>query len=222
MSLRVILAVTFAVVVVVAALDVGSAARTGWWRSPLDGPSTQGRNVDEFCAELVHDLVKGRPVALGFEAPLWVPYAREAAQLGRARPNERQAWSAGAGATVLTYGLQQATYVLHRLASRTRHDPPTATLDPAELRDGKAQLLIWEAFVSGPAKDRAALEPHVSDARAAGQEFIRRWRLGSLCSDLGEADPISLAGMALVVTGLSEDIAVLATAPIVVRAPDLK
>lgn len=206
---------------VVAALDVGSAARTGWWRSHLDGGATQGRNVDELCAELVQDLIAGSPVALGFEAPLWMPYATVATQLGRARPNERLAWSAGAGATVLTYGIQQMTYVLHRLASATNHDPPTATLDPRELHDGSAQLLVWEAFVSGRAKDRSAVEPHISDARAAGQEFISRWRAGRWQSDLGDARPISLAGLALVLTGLRDDLAVLATAPVVVRAPDL-
>jgi hypothetical protein len=132
-------------VLVVAVLDVGSATRTGWWRSPLAGPSTEGRNVDELCAELADDLFSGNAVAVGFEAPLWVPYANDATQLGKARPGEHPSWSAGAGATVLAYGIQQMTYVLHRLAVA----PPPATLDPHELRVGTAQLLVWEAFVSG-------------------------------------------------------------------------
>ena len=207
--------------IVVAVLDVGSAARTGWWRCPLDGTPSEGQNVDTLCSELAVDLGGGNAVALGFEAPLWIPYAQEAARIGKARPGEHPSWSAGAGATVLAYGLQQMTYVLHRLVLQTNEHPPLATLDPDELRSGNARLLIWEAFVSGRAKDRGAVEPHISDARAAGHEFTRRWHCGSVRSDLGEADPISLAGLALVLTALRTDLGVLATAPIVVRAPAL-
>ena len=141
--------------------------------------------------------------------------------LGKARPDEHPSWSAGAGATVLASGIQQMTYVLHRLAAETNEHPPATTLNPAELRSGDAQLLIWEAFVSGRAKNRSAAEPHISDARAAGQEFVRRWQSGSIHSDLGDADAISLAGLALVLSGLRTDLGVLATAPIVVRAPAL-
>jgi hypothetical protein len=207
-------------VLVVAVLDVGSATRTGWWRSPLAGPSTEGRNVDELCAELADDLFSGNAVAVGFEAPLWVPYANDATQLGKARPGEHPSWSAGAGATVLAYGIQQMTYVLHRLAVATSQAPPPATLDPHELRVGTAQLLVWEAFVSGRGKDRTALEPHISDARAAGQEFSRRWATGSVASDLDDVDTISIAGLALVLTGLRVDLGALSSAPIVVHAPD--
>lgn len=202
-------------------LDVGSAARLGWWRGPVDGTPTEGRDVDALCSELVVDLLSGDAIALGFEAPLWIPYAHEAATLGKARPREHPSWSAGAGATVLAYGLQQMTYLLHRLLTETNERPPPATLEPDDLRSGDAQLLIWEAFVSGRAKDRSAAEPHVSDARAAGREFARRWETGSVASDLGEADAISLAGLALVLSGLRADLGVLATAPIVVRAPAL-
>ena len=205
---------------VVAVLDVGSAAKTGWWRSPLAGPATEGGSVDELCGDLAEDLLSANAVALGFEAPLWVPYADAAAQVGKARPGEHPSWSAGAGATVLAYGIQQMTYVLHRLAAATNHAPPIATLDPHELRVGTAQLLVWEAFVSGRAKDRSALEPHISDARAAGQEFTRRWHTNSVTSDLGDVDAISLAGLALLLTGLRADLGVLASAPIVVCAPD--
>jgi hypothetical protein len=70
-------------------------------------------------------------------------------------------------------------------------------------------------------KDRSALEPHISDARAAGREFTRRWHTGSVRSDLNDADAISLAGLALVLAGLRRDVGVLAMAPLVVRAPNL-
>ena len=74
--------------IIVAVLDVGSAARTGWWRGPLDGTPTEGRDVDTLCSELAVDLGGGDAVALGFEAPPWIPYAHEVARLGKARPGE--------------------------------------------------------------------------------------------------------------------------------------
>ena len=76
--------------IVVAVLDVGSAARTGRWRCPLDGTPTEGQNVDTLCSELAVDLGGGDAVALGFEAPLWIPYAQEAARIGKARPGEHR------------------------------------------------------------------------------------------------------------------------------------
>ena len=206
--------------VVVAALDVGSAGRTGWWRDSLNEPPTQGHNVDDLCDGPRERSDRRAFCALGFEAPQWVPFAGEATELGRARPNERQAWSAGAGATVLAYAIQQATYVLHRIALGTGDSRPVATLNPSELLDGTARLLVWEAFVSGRAKDRASLDPHVSDARAAAQ-YTRRWKDGDLRSDLGPTQSISLAGLALLVAELSRDPSILRSAPIVVRAPDL-
>lgn len=126
---------------VVAVLDIGSAAKTGWWRSEPGGSSTEGRDVDGLCDALLADLTNGSKVALGFEAPLWLPLATNASQLGKARPGEPMSWSGGAGATVLTYGIQQMTYVLHRLAAAST-TPPTVTFDPEQLRRGVVRMLV--------------------------------------------------------------------------------
>lgn len=120
---------------------------------------------------------------------------------------------------MLSYGIQQATYVLYRLATSGGPAPAT-TLVPDDLRAGRAQLLIWEAFVSGKAKDRAADDPHISDARAAAMEFCRRWDAGRILSDLGPTRAISIAGLGLYVSGLTSDPAMLVVAPIVVIPPD--
>ena len=208
---------SFVGALVVAVLDIGSEAKTGWWRSHADGAETEGRRVDDLCTAIVQDLAAGRAVALGFEAPLWVPFAASANQLGKARPGEPMSWSAAPGATVLAYGIQQATYVLHRLA--TGGAPPKTTLAPAQLRAGQSQLLVWEAFVSGKAKDRSAAQPHISDARAAAIEFRRRWDTGVVNSDIGHVPAISIAGLALHVSGLASNPDLLTTAPIVVPRP---
>lgn len=203
----------------VAALDVGSAANTGWWRSSGPGISSEGRDVDSLCDALAADLAEGAKVALGFESPLWIPFAAESSRFGKARPVEPKAWSYGAGATVLPHSVQQATYVLHRLAAPPV--PPLPTLAPERLRGGTAQLLVWEAMVTGEAKDRSAAEAHISDARAAAEEFRRRWDAGDDRSDLGDAPSISLPGLAVVVSGLAQDLELLTAVPMVVRAPDL-
>lgn len=205
---------------VVAALHVGSRLRTGWWRNAGTDTGSGGTDIDALCATLTDDLAAGADLALGFEAPLSVPIANSAADLGKARVGEPLPWSAGAGATVCTYGIQQAAYVLRQLAS----DWPAGaavTLDPEELRSGAARLLVWEAFVSGRAKDATAAQPHVADAMAAVNEFRRRWDRGAITSDITIDAAISVAGLALHVADLTNEVSLLRSAPVVVRAPDL-
>jgi hypothetical protein len=48
------------------------------------------------------------------------------------------------------------------------------TFDFGAVQRGDADLLVWEAFVSGKAKNRKAVDPHVDDARRAVVEFAAR------------------------------------------------
>jgi hypothetical protein len=202
---------------VVAAIDVGKVANVGWWRAG----TTQvggGCDLDRLCDLLADDLAGGCRVALGFEAPLWVPFAKSVDDLGRGRPREgNRAWSAAAGAAVLACVLQQSVYVLDRIA---RASPRTeGTLDPQKWLSGDAALLVWEGFVSGDAKDRAAPEPHIDDAHSAVTEFESRRSANSWSSDLGGREAVSIAGLALVVARLTTDLSVLSTPAMVVKAP---
>lgn len=205
----------------VAVLDVGGAKNTGWHRTGPDGDS-QGNTINGLCHQAVRDLDAGLPLALGFESPLWIPYATDSAVLGKARPGEAgvgtgrsRAWSASAGAAVATYGLQQVVYVLHHIATEVA-TRPWVTLDPEQLRTGAADLLLWEAFVSG----RAKTGTHAGDAEAAAVEFIKRWQEGPIESDIQLGAAVSLAGFAANATGLAADFHLLTTPAVVVAAPD--
>ncbi|WP_067465552.1 hypothetical protein [Nocardia amamiensis] len=149
---------------VVAAIDVGKLANVGWWRIAEVGASG-GRDLDDLVTSLAADLNEGRPVALGFEAPLFIPNPPATGGLGRQRDGEAgRPWCAGAGTIALAFGVQQASYVTHRLAE-TLHRPIRAGVDAESLLSGSLDLLIWEAFVSAGSKDRTATEPHISPMR---------------------------------------------------------
>jgi hypothetical protein len=204
---------------VVAAVDVGSLANIGWWRVAGD-TAGGGRDLDELVEVLAADLNQNRSVALGFEAPIFVPLPAEASGLCRQRVGDRgRPWSAGAGTGALALGVQQAAYVFAGLARRVAKRPQVS-FDPSQLGSVEATLVVWEAFVSGKAKNRAAVDPHVDDARVAVNEFSERLAQGVVNSDIDEASVLNLAGAALLASGLCTDLGLLTQASIVVRAPD--
>lgn len=95
------------------------------------------------------------------------------------------------------------------------------SFDPTVLRTPAPALVVWEAFVSGKAKHRSAADPHIDDARVAVAEFASRLAEGDVLSDIDEPNVLNLAGAALLASGLTEDVALLTQACVVVRAPDL-
>jgi hypothetical protein len=199
----------------IAALDVGAVRNVGWWRHG-DSSASGGTDLNDLCRTVSDDLAASRQVALGFEAPSWIPRATDIEGLGRARRGDgNRAWSAGAGPSVLATGLQQATFVLDRL--RPAAGRITVGLDPVRWLHGDFQLLLWEAFVSASAKDRAADNPHISDARAAVEAFRRRIAQESPVSDCEPDQVISLLGAALIVSGTTDDASVLHQAAFVVK-----
>lgn len=217
--------------IVVAVVDVGSRAKLGWCRITKFGDQAlatdmgvgEGRLLEDLVETITEDLLADRAVALGFEAPLFVPLPVEAAHLGKARVGEgNRPWSAGAGAAVMAYATQQVTWVLRELAQRIGERRLRVGLDPIAWGAGRLDLLLWEAFVSGAAKDRASLDPHIDDARAAAREFLRRLEAGVVPSDVADLTVFSLVGAAVLRAGLSTDIGPLAEPPIVIRAPDLR
>jgi hypothetical protein len=93
----------------------------------------------------------GRPVALGFECPLFVPVPLLAEKLGAARKGEgNRAWSAGAGTAALTTGLVQAAWVLSEI--RDHCGDAVLHMEWEPFTREESGLLIWEAFVSSTRK----------------------------------------------------------------------
>ena len=206
--------------VAVAAADVGSLAgkNFGWYLS-IGGEARHGHRPEALVDAVDDVLAMGHSVALGFECPLWLPMPVEAHRLGKARPGEgSRPWSAGAGSGALTTGVQQMAWVLSALAEH-HGDTLLPTVDHDALLGGACRLLIWEAFVSGTGKsDPAGTDPHVEDARLAVVEFQRRVEAGTLASDCEpESEVFSLAGAALIRSGLTRDLALLYQAPVVVK-----
>jgi hypothetical protein len=205
--------------IAIAAVDVGNVANTGWWQISSSGAEQGGRDLNDLATLLADDLTRGEKVALGFEAPLFIPLPSSTEGLGRQRIGEvGRPWCAGAGASTLAFGLQEAAFVLTALARKTHH-PIRGGLDLAGLASDQFDLVLWEAFVSGPAKDRTAADPHIADARAAAIEFQRRYRSGHVTSDISETEVVSLGGAVLLGAGLSTDLTLLSAPCTVVKPP---
>jgi hypothetical protein len=217
--------------IVIAVLDVGSRAKLGWCRvlksgdqaSEVDAGVGDGGLIEGLIEVIGEDLLADRAVALGFEAPLFVPLPAAADDLGKGRVGEgNRPWSAGAGAAVMAYAAQQVAWVLTALRHRSGEHELSVGVDPVAWRRGDLNLLLWEAFVSGAAKDRASANQHVEDARAAAREFLHRFEAGALESDVTDRTVFSVVGAAILRAGLSTDTGLLAQAPLVIRAPDLR
>ena len=196
--------------------DIGSVAKNnfGWWSSAGETGDKPSRLVGHVAAL----LAEGRPVALGFECPLFVPIAQDESQLTSARPGEgSRAWSAGAGCGALATGLVQVVWILQELRNRLS-EPVPAFLSWEPFSAERRGLLIWEAFVSGKAK----FANHAQDAEAGGRAFIEALPDPAAMNAIVCTGAIqSLAGAALLRTGWSGDVRLLGKACLVLRAKNV-
>jgi hypothetical protein len=185
--------------------DIGSISQGNFgWAGLSGGRGHEGTEIAELAEAVAICLTGGQRVALGFEAPLFVPLPVEASMLGKARDGESKAWSAGSGAQVLATALAQVSWLLERVRQRAPTDA-VAFLDwPAFLRS-RAGLFIWEALVTGKAKTGS----HAGDAAVAVRAF--RAAIPDLTAhSLVRADRVlSLVGAALLRTGWSCDVSLL-------------
>lgn len=195
----------------VAAIDVGSPSKMGWASS--EGHSGCGLPTD-LMDGLATAINLGRPVSLGFEAPLWAPrgraFDRMTANRGGVEATMRRPWSAGAGCGALTAGLANMAWLLEGL-----HDacgPIKATTQPDRFQSGSAALLIWEAFVSGDQKATS----HAGDAELAVAAFMQDWPF--VRSAINQEPSVNLAAAALLSAGHDIVTDELAVAGVVVSA----
>jgi hypothetical protein len=102
--------------------DIGSITRNrfGWAALHLGANpvETTGTSMEGLVEEVVTALHTDRHVALGFEAPLFIPLAKDARSVTLARPGEgNRPWSAGAGAGVLVTCLAESAWLLRSIAT---------------------------------------------------------------------------------------------------------
>lgn len=208
--------------IVLACVDVGK--QPGWCIRRRRGGRV-GSSLGVLVRMLARDLRAGRPVALGFECPMYVPRRVNPDAALKARVGERsRPWCIHAGAGALVAGLGQADAVLAALKDAC--GTTRGTTRWSEFTAGRAPLLVWEAFVTGQKGPASIMPPeaamcansHERDALAACAEFGRRMDGGEMTSDLGSEPSLSLARLQLIANGLSEDKTLLTEPCIVVKA----
>ena len=204
----------------VGVIDIGSPKKKhiGW---AIVGPmACAGEDLDEgVCA--FAEALKAAPLALGFEAPMFVPMRGKAINLTCARDGEGdRAFSAGAGAAVLVTSTVVVPYVLRGL--REAAPDTIATLNWQGwpfAKSGAAsprQLLLFEAFVSKSGKKRE--RGHIDDAKSAAQAL---WNMIETREPLKPAVTVSrsfnILGAMMMRTGWETDLDVLGQACLVVK-----
>ena len=203
----------------VAVIDIGSPKQgnIGW---AIVGPLARtGRDLDTGI-EAFAEAVDAGPLALGFEAPMFVPMRDRANDLTRARAGERnQAFSASIGATALVTSTVVVPYVLDRLR-RTVPDV-VATLNWQGWPRGEAggpRLLLFEAFVSNRRGARNTNTRHVDDALAAAQALQGKFANGeAIASSVSVERSFNLLGAMMMRTGWTHDLSVLSQPCLVIR-----
>jgi hypothetical protein len=125
----------------VVTVDVGStllSERTksrafAWARVGLSPPigMSSSQDPDLLVERLAEDLKNECSVALGFEAPLFIPIPQLSSSLSRSRSGEGpRAWSASAGLSVTSLCLHQAAWILREV--RTQVTECAVTFDAAQ------------------------------------------------------------------------------------------
>ena len=184
--------------ITIGAIDVGAPHNIGW--AILSGTDVEhGTDLDEFIVRFA-ELSDGKPSALGFEAPLFIPHGRPMNKLTAQRNGENgRPWSAGAGATVTTIGLAIVSHVLTGLRGYDTERRAVLDWSTWPNKDG---LLLFEAFVSG--SNHAGPGEHWKDALNAAQGFAEALPDLDAANAVSEASVFSLIGACMLRTGWAE------------------
>lgn len=155
--------------------DIGSIARNSFaWARRIPGSDSEElhrpESIESLATSVLHVLREGKPVALGFEAPLFIPVPEDSDRLGKARSCDAPspAWSSKIGASVFATAMVQIPWTL-----RFIHDQVPdlqVHLQWSSFAEQQKGLLLWEAFVSGAAKG----ETHEEDAASGVQAFCEQ------------------------------------------------
>jgi hypothetical protein len=201
---------------VVFCADVGSVkgGNFGWARYEAQERAVADHDSSKpaaLAAAVVTELADGRPVALGFECPLFVPVPVDDMALGKGRVGDgNRPWSAGAGSGVLATGLVQAAWVLEA----ARRSTDELHIEWPDFVAAGGGLLIWEAFVSAGAKGI----DHVDDATIAVAAFVNALPDPRVASTITAERLLSLAGAVALWSGWRSDPGCLQETPLVIRA----
>lgn len=212
---------------VIYACDVGSTLshNFAWYRNLPDSTDEWGDRTDivKLVDALRSDLTNGS-VALGFEAPLFIPVPEEAKKLGKARKGEEnRAWSTQIAGHTALLGLLQATWILRELSDLA--EEVLLTFDPEDWRAilaGRSKdrvLFLWEALVSGKACSAGLLLPDAVTAAIAFQAWLDGRGPGRDKVKASESQ-FSLVGAAALWSGWTSDTSILKKPVTVITASE--
>lgn len=207
------------------AVDVGSTLNGtafAWAATHPDSEEVWGsRSIEPLVENMATDLRQGISVALGLEAPLFLPIPKNACDLSKGRVGDAdRSCFAPAGGYVAALALHQAAWILKELR-KSCESLCSFTLDPARWypREGPPVLFCWEAFVSKKAHaEKSQKDGHIADAATAARFFVDNE------NDLKNMDKIkandatlSLIGAVALWSKWSTDFDLLATLTVVLR-----
>jgi len=202
--------------------DVGSiqAGNFAWARGERRARvkiTHKGEHIAALAERIAFDFNAGRPVALGFECPLFLPVRDDPDMVTCQRDGEAgYAWSAGPGAQSLVLGLAETIWILRTI----RRSGIRPFLVWEAFNTAGRGLFLWEAFVTSRAAGRLQTNgrSHIKDAEIAVRLFARRVPRMTAASDIREEVVYSLLGAALLRTGWSKDLKLLETPCVVIKA----
>lgn len=201
--------------------DIGSIRQDnfGWFgllpslgRNPME---ISGSDIRDFAATIASAIKEHGKASIGFECPLFIPLPEKPENLTSARPGEgTKPWSVMSGPVVLSMGLNQCAWVFGKIFEQIR-ETMRVSFDWEEFVQERMDLHIWEAFVSG--KDKAGT--HKGDAELAVRKFMNSLPSPETANaiDMGDTPVFSLAGAALLRSGLSADLELLEKKCLVIK-----
>ena len=205
--------------------DVGSTRgrqpRFAWARVEPEPPSevVGSSDIRALAANLEVDLGRGYSIALGFEAPLFIPVPMCANDLSRGRRGEgNRAFAAPAGAAVTTLDAHQAAWLLRKLFL-SRGGACKFTLDPQAWVPTMSRpvLFCWETFVSGASHSISEERAHIQDAATAAVEFLDNECYLASANSVTAEHPFSLIGAAALWSGWTTDVDILYEPALVIK-----
>jgi hypothetical protein len=191
------------------ACDVGSVkSKTFAWSrvASLREPPIASPDIDELLVRLERDARSGASVALGFEAPLFMPVPSLSEDLSSGRSGEEsRSMFAPAGLAVTTLGLHEAAWILRQLYQKIGSFVEYTVDWQQDWRSSNppTKLLVWEAFVS----EAAHSDTHERDAATAARYFLENENQLAEKNAVTCQQPLSLVHCAAMFAGWSNDVA---------------
>jgi len=190
---------------IIYACDIGTTRYTSksepsfaWARlNPEDGVIEASSHIDKLVEYMKLDIGQGISIALGFEAPLFIPVPKDWKNLSKGREGDgNRSFASPVGLTVCALGVHQSAWILKSLleSSCNKYD---FTLDlqrwwPPQPSGRRPILFCWEAFVSGDA--HAHDDDHKRDAATAAHFFFRNEKKLQALGEIKAESPVSLIG----------------------------